>query len=73
MALERKIGDGMIATGWLMGFGTGDFGVEYLRQNLLGDVVLSQKHRLLLQASKKLSEYSRYLHMSVGLVARRPL
>ena len=74
LEVVQTIGNSRVTSGYVMGFGTGDFGAEYLDKYLLGHVGLSHSKRAisLSRGSKRLIEDSRYLYMSVGLVARRP-
>ena len=64
MALERKIGDGMIATGWLMGFGVGDFTADHLSAKLVNDVTNTTEVAL---------SPAERVYISCALVLRRPI
>ena len=60
----QKIGDTMITTGWLMGFGNGDFTAERLRAKLLNNVTSSRVLD---------SDPQERLYVSCALVLRRPM
>ena len=60
------MGNSMITSGYMLGFGAGDFAPDYLERNMLKDVDLGTSVRWL-ECKPNM------LHINVGVVARKPL
>ena len=59
----QRMGDSMITSGYMLGFGTGDYSPSYLEKHMLVDVGNNVQW---LNAKKN------FLHIDVGIVARKP-
>lgn len=57
----QKVGDTVLASGYVLSFGTGDFDEQWLHSHLLGNVTEATAH-----------DPSEWLYSSVVLVARKP-
>lgn len=62
---QYKMGDSLIATGYLMGFGVGDFDPAYLKAHLMSSTTWNQ--------AKERIDFRENGYMEVALVLRRPL
>ena len=59
----QRMGDSMITSGYMLGFGTGDYPPSYLEKHMLADVGGSVQW---------LNKKPNFLFMNVGVVARKP-
>ena len=57
------MGDSMITSGYMLGFGTGDYAHSYLEKHMLVDVGSNVQW---LNAKKN------FMHIDVGIVAQKP-
>ena len=59
----QRMGDSMITSGYMLGFGAGDYAASYLEEHMLAEVG---------ENVQWLQRKPNALHMNVGVVARKP-
>lgn len=60
--LSRKLGDSLLTSGYVMGFGAGDFEEAHLKKHIISEF----------RAGATADDSAENLYMGVGLVLRKP-